>query len=117
MGSEWDFDVPAITGSNPVLSVESTLTNQVCGENYNIIRAWKVSDETGLEAFCTQTISVRNPELPEIVFQPESQSVLLGVPYGYGLGAKCLKARFVAYLPRSDNIVVLTTNLVRDTCI
>ena len=78
VGSEWDFDVPAITGSNPVLSVESTLTNQVCGENYNIIRAWKVSDETGLEAFCTQTISVRNPELPEIVFQPESQSVLLG---------------------------------------
>ena len=78
LGSEWHFDVPAITGNNPVLSVDSTVTNQICGENYNVIRSWKVSDDTGLESFCSQTISVRESQLPEILIQPESQSVLLG---------------------------------------
>src|SRR5262249_886488 len=34
LGTGWDFDVPAITGSNTTLTVVSTATNLNCGQTY-----------------------------------------------------------------------------------
>ena len=90
--------------------MESTLTNLICGQNYNVTRSWKVSDDTGLEAFCSQTISVRDPELPEIVFQPVSQSVLLGGTVDLELGvSNCFALTYQWYF-NETNVLAEATN-------
>jgi hypothetical protein len=78
LGSSWDFDSPSVTGSHPVLSIASTVTNISCGGSYSVTRAWVVSDDTGYQASCSQTVTLINPQPPIILVQPQSQTVLLG---------------------------------------
>jgi hypothetical protein len=109
-GSEWDFDVPTMTGSNPALTVENTVTNQICGQNYNATRTWKVTDDTGLEAFCSQTITVRDPQVPEILTQPEGQSVLFGATVQLEVGiSNCFVLTYQWYL-NETNVLAGATN-------
>jgi hypothetical protein len=58
LGTGWGFDSPSVTGSNPVLTILNTVTNLNCGASYTATRTWMVTDDTGFEDVCSQTVFV-----------------------------------------------------------
>src|SRR6185369_12332537 len=56
LGTEWDFDEPAATGSNIVVTVVDTITNAACGATFSATRTWAVTDVNQYQAFCSQTV-------------------------------------------------------------
>jgi hypothetical protein len=66
LGSAWTFDVPVVTGSNTTLSVVSTETNSGCGLTYSATRTWVVTDGSGYQASCGQTVQVVDTTPPGI---------------------------------------------------
>ena len=82
MGSAWEFDVPAVTGSNTTLTIVGTTTNQGCGQTYSATRSWVVTDGAGYQASCSQTVQVVDTTAPVIACAGD-KSVVLGSAWGF----------------------------------
>src|SRR5207245_792687 len=82
VGTSWDFDVPAFTGTNPVLTVLLTTTNKTCGQSFSAARTWTVSDDTGFQASCSQTIVVADTT-PPVLTCSASKTVSYGSAWSF----------------------------------
>jgi len=77
LGTAWDFDSPSVTGSNPVLTILSTVTNLNCGASFTATRSWMVTDDTGFQETCSQTVTLIDTTPPLLSCAPNKS-----VPYG-----------------------------------
>jgi subtilisin-like proprotein convertase family protein len=82
LGTGWEFDVPAVTGSNTTLTVVSTTTNLNCGQTYTATRTWLVTDGAGYQASCSQTVQVVDTTAP-VMTCPADKSVVLGAAWSF----------------------------------
>jgi hypothetical protein len=64
-GTPWQFDVPATTGTNVVLT-HTTTTNRICGLSFLATRVWTATDSGGFQATCAQQVLVTEVFLPAI---------------------------------------------------
>jgi hypothetical protein len=71
VGTAWDFTVPGVTGTNPVLIVVNTITNPGCGQTLTATRTWSVTDDTGFQATCSQTVVVVDTTPPVLSCSPD----------------------------------------------
>jgi hypothetical protein len=82
LGSAWSFEVPAVTGSNTTLTVVSTETNSGCGLTYTATRTWVVTDGSGYQASCGQTVHVVDTTAP-VINCAGDKSVVYGNPWTF----------------------------------
>jgi len=82
LGTPWTFDVPAVVGTNPVLSVVSTTTNTACGRTFSATQTWLVTDDTGFQASCSQTIAVIDTT-PPVLSCSTDKTVVYGSPWTF----------------------------------
>ena len=71
LGEGWEFEVPLATGTNVVVTAETTVTNFGCGESYSVERSWVATDEGGYTARCSQVVRVLDRVGPVMVCAPE----------------------------------------------
>ncbi len=82
LGTEWDFDQPAYSGSNVTLSVVSTVTNAQCGAGFSATRTWQLSDTNGYALGCSQTVEVVDTNAP-VLNCPANKVVAYGEPWQF----------------------------------
>ncbi len=76
-GAVWGFDAPLTIGDEITVSILSTVTNAGCGEGFIVTRTWLASDTNGIQAACSQTVTVEDTRPPTLVCSPDKT-----VPFG-----------------------------------
>jgi len=71
VGGGWDFDAPVAAGTNVTVTVLDSTTNPVCGDAFSATRTWVATDDSGLQAACSQTIRVVDTQPPVILCAPD----------------------------------------------
>ena len=70
-GSVWNFEAPSATdnadGTNLTLLVTSTTTNPLCGNTYEAVQTWSVTDSCSNSASFTQTVTLLDTTPPNLV--------------------------------------------------
>jgi len=91
------------------VSVLSTVTNVVCGQNVNVTRNWLALDGCSNAAACSQTISVLDLSAPRVTSQPKNQSTLIGQNVSFTVGVACPPSSYQWYFNQT-NILSQATN-------
>ncbi len=78
----WEFDEPQVFGDGTTVTVLNTVTNVGCGLGYFATRTWQASDTNGLQASCSQTITVLDTRAPTITCVPD-KTVPLGTDWTF----------------------------------
>jgi hypothetical protein len=81
-GTPWDFDTPLTHGDDITLNVLDTTTNTGCGAGFTATRTWVASDTNGLQASCSQTVTVLDTRPPALVCAPD-KTVPLGEDWSF----------------------------------
>ncbi|MEY2407543.1 MAG: large repetitive protein [Verrucomicrobiota bacterium] len=73
-GTPWNFDPPSATdgcnGSDVLIRVVGTVTNQTCGRTFSATRTWQATDPCTNSAQCSQTITVVDTTPPVLANCP-----------------------------------------------
>jgi hypothetical protein len=70
-GSAWNFQAPVASdvcsGTNVTLTVQSTLTNALCGNTFAATRVWQAMDACSNSAFFAQTVTIVDTTPPVVI--------------------------------------------------
>ena len=87
LGSAWSFDPPSIThgcaSTNVQVTVLTTVTNAGCGDAFTATRTWKLTNECGAAAQCSQTVNVVDTTAPTIMCGSTNKTVELGTAWSF----------------------------------
>jgi hypothetical protein len=122
-GEAWDFDAPvalsACCGSDPTVTVLSTITNGTCP--ITITRTWEATDCCTNRATCSQIVTVRDttpPTLsavPDVAAQAEAGQDGAIVEYAAPAASDCSGPVNVVCVPASGSLFHVGATVVRCT--
>ncbi len=86
-GTPWNFTPPAANdvcdGTNVVIAIVSTITNNTCGRTFSATRTWSATDRCGNRSLCSQTISTVDT-MPPVITCANDRLLECGTPWNFG---------------------------------